>query len=76
MAVQSNKRDTMVIRVITAVDEGGAATLANRTINYLNPALTDQEVYLLGNDIAGLLANEQDSLQRKIQYDLSADPTP
>ena len=73
MAVQRNKKDKLTIKVITAVDAGGTQTLANRTVSNLNPVLTDAEVFLLGQDISGLLANETDSYRRTLEYDIAAE---
>lgn len=73
MAVQRNKKDSMTIRVITSVDAGGVATLANRNLSNINPTITDNDLYLMGVAIGGLLKHETDSIARTVKYDLAAE---
>ncbi|MBR2214293.1 MAG: DUF1659 domain-containing protein [Selenomonadaceae bacterium] len=73
MAVRRNAASRLTLKVITAVDEGGAATLASRSVAHLNPTLTDEEVRLLGVDIAGLQQYELDSVSRTDSAELAAE---
>lgn len=73
MAVQRNKKDSMTVRVITSVDAGGTATLANRNVANVNPVITDNDFYLMGVAIGGLLKYETDSIARTVKYDLAAE---
>lgn len=70
--VRRNQSDTMTLKVITSVDAGGTATLANVTVSKLNPELTDDDTRLLGVDLAGLQAHELDHVERTLKYELAA----
>lgn len=73
MAVQRNRKDTMTAKVITSVSASGTPTLSPRTMSYLNPVLTDDEVFTLGTTWAGFCKYETDSINRKQEYELAAE---
>ena len=73
MAVRRNAASRLTLKVITAVDAGGVATLASRSVTHLNPSLTDEEVRLLGVELGGLQSHELDSVSRTDSAELAAE---
>ena len=73
MAVRRNAASRLTMKVITAVDAGGVATIASRSVSHLNPVLTDEEVRLLGVAISGLQQYELDSVSRTDSAELAAE---
>ena len=73
MAVRRNEAATLKLKVITAVDAGGVATIKTRSVAHLNPALTDEESRLLGVAISGLQQYELDSVARVDTAELAAE---
>lgn len=73
MAVQRNKSDKMIIKVITDQDASGKVTYGNRTVSHVNPVMTDDEVRGVGLALGALLTHETDSIQRTINYEIAAE---
>jgi len=73
MAVQRNKADKMTLKVMVDQDASGKVTYGNRTINRVNPAVTDEDVRLCGLAFANLQKYELESVSRTISYELAAE---
>lgn len=64
MAVKIDPSSKIVLKVVTGTDASGKDTTAQRTVNKLNPSLSDDKALVLGTYIAGLQANTLSSVSR------------
>lgn len=65
MAVKNNQECKIVLKVQTGVSSSGKAAYGQRTISYINPAVTDDDVLDIGTKLAGLQAHPLSSIKRQ-----------
>lgn len=64
MATLKDSATTMKLRVATGIDAEGKTVFANRSIGYINPAITDEDFCLVGAGLSSLQSHDLASVIR------------
>ena len=54
MAVKNGASSKIILKVENGIGKGGAVLLAQRTFPHINPALSDDDAFTIGEALAGL----------------------
>lgn len=54
MAVKSKETSKIILKVENGIGKDGSPAFAQRTFQHINPALSDDDAYTIGEALAGL----------------------
>ena len=54
MAVKNGETSKIILKVENGVGKGGTVVYAQRTFQHINPALSDDDAFAIGEAVAGL----------------------
>jgi hypothetical protein len=72
MAVKNAETSKIILKVENGMGEGGKPVYASRTFQHINPALSDDDAYAIGEALAGLQTHTLGTVSRTDSAQLAA----